>query len=316
MNLIGRSLLTLHDLSPAELGDLLDLSARVKRQRRAGERHQRFAGLTLAMLFEKPSTRTRSAFATAFGEEGGCPVVLNRDELQLGAKESLEDTARVFGRMYDAIQYRGYAQKTVETLARYAGIPVYNGLTDGRHPTQVLADLLTIREHYGALAGVSLAYVGDARNNVAASLMVGCSMTGVGCTLVAPADLQPDPALVAVCRNGSGAPLTVSDDVAAVDGADVVYTDVWASMGEEDREAERLKLLAGYQVNDALMRRAADTAIFMHDLPAVKGNEVTDSVFEAPCSMVWEQAENRKHTAKALMLATLVGEECPAVSGA
>ncbi len=308
MNLLGRSLLTLHDLSPGELGELLDLSALVRRQRRAGERHQRFTGLTLAMLYEKPSTRTRSAFATAFGEEGGCPVVLNRDELQLGAKESLEDTARVFGRMYDAIQYRGYAQETVETLARYAGIPVYNGLTDSRHPTQVLADLLTIREHYGSLDGVSLAYVGDARNNVATSLMVGCSMTGVDCTLVAPRDLQPDPKLVAVCRNGSGAPLTVSDDVGAVDGADVVYTDVWASMGEEDREAERLQLLAGYQVNDALMRRAADTAIFMHDLPAVKGNEVTDAVFEAPYSAVWEQAENRKHTAKALMLATLVGE--------
>ena len=261
------------------------------------------------MLYEKPSTRTRSAFATAFGEEGGFPVVMNRDELQLGAKESIEDTARVFGRMYDAIQYRGFAQETVEILARYAGIPVYNGLTDSRHPTQVLADLLTIREHYGALDGVSLAYVGDARNNVATSLMVGCSMTGVGCTLVAPSELQPDPQLVAACRNGSGASLTISDDVDAVDGVDVVYTDVWASMGEEDREAERLQILAGYQVNDALMRRAADTAIFMHDLPAVKGNEVTHGVFESPCSMVWEQAENRKHTAKALMLATLVGEE-------
>ena len=307
MNLLGRSLLTLHDLSADELGALLDLSAVVKRQRRAGEVHQRFAGRTLAMLYEKPSTRTRSAFATAFGEEGGCPVVMNKQELQLGAKESIEDTARVFGRMYDAIQYRGFAQTTVETLARYAGIPVYNGLTDARHPTQALADLLTIREHYGALEGVNLAYVGDARNNIATSLMVGCSMTGVGCTLVAPSELQPDPTLLAECRNGSTAPLTVSDDVDAVDGADVVYTDVWASMGEEDREAERLQLLAAYQVNDALMRRAADTAIFMHDLPAVKGKEVTHAVFEAPYSMVWEQAENRKHTAKALMLATLVG---------
>ncbi len=309
MNLLGRSLLTLHDLSPDELAGLLDLAAVVKRQRRSGERHRRFAGLALAMLYEKPSTRTRSAFATAFGEEGGFPVVMNRDELQLGAKESIEDTARVFGRMYDAIQYRGYAQETVETLARYAGIPVYNGLTDTRHPTQVLADLLTIREHYGALDGVSLAYVGDARNNVATSLMVGCSMAGVCCTLVAPSELQPAPELVAACRNGAGASLMVSADLDAVGGADVVYTDVWASMGEEDREAERLRLLAGYQVNDALMGRAADTAIFMHDLPAVKGNEVTHGVFESSRSMVWEQAENRKHTAKALMLATLVGEE-------
>ena len=308
MNLTGRSLLTLHDLSRDELTGLLDLSAVVKRQRRSGARHQRFAGLTLAMLYEKPSTRTRSAFATAFGEEGGFPVMMNKDELQLGAKESIEDTARVFGRMYDAIQYRGYAQETVEILHRYAGIPVYNGLTDSRHPTQVLADLLTIREHYGALDGVSLAYVGDARNNVATSLMIGCSMTGVGCTLVAPRELQPDPGLVDECRNGSGTPLTLSEDLDAVDGADVVYTDVWASMGEEDRETERLQLLAGYQVNDALMRRAAATAIFMHDLPAVKGNEVTAAVFEAPYSMVWEQAENRKHTAKALMLATLVGD--------
>lgn len=307
MNLIGRSLLTLHDLSRDELTWLLDLSAVVKHQRRSGERHRRFAGLTLAMLYEKPSTRTRSAFATAFGEEGGCPVVMNKDELQLGAKESIEDTARVLGRMYDAIQYRGFAQETVETLACYAGIPVYNGLTDTRHPTQVLADLLTIREHYGALDGVSLAYVGDARNNVATSLMVGCSMAGVRCTLVAPRELQPAPELVAACRNGSSASVTISKDIDAVDGADIVYTDVWSSMGEEDRAAERLQLLAGYQVNDTLMRRAADTAIFMHDLPAVKGNEVTHSVFESSCSMVWEQAENRKHTAKALMVATLVG---------
>ena len=308
MNLIGRSLLTLHDLSSDELAGLLDLSAVVKHQRRSGERHQRFAGLALAMLYEKPSTRTRSAFATAFGEEGGFPVLMNKAELQLGGKESVEDTARVFGRMYDAIQYRGYAHETVETLRRYAGIPVYNGLTDTWHPTQVLADLLTIREHYGTFDGVSLAYVGDARNNVASSLIVGCSMTGVSCTLVAPSELQPDPQLIAACRNSSEAVLRVSKDVDAVRGANVVYTDVWVSMGEEDREAERLQLLSGYQVNDALMRRAADTAIFMHDLPAVKGNEVAHSVFEATYSMVWEQAENRKHTAKALMLATLVGD--------
>ena len=307
MNLLGRSFLTLNDLSPDELGTLLDLSTLVKRQRRAGELHQRFAGRTLAMIYEKPSTRTRSAFATAFGEEGGCPVLMNKQEIQFGGKESIEDTARALGRMYDAIQYRGYAQQTVASLARYSGIPVYNGLTDSRHPTQVLADLLTIREHYGKLAGVSLAYVGDARNNIATSLMVGCSMSGVRCSLVAPCDLQPDPILVDACRNNSSTSLTVSENIDAVRGVDVVYTDVWTSMGEEHLETERLALLADYQVNDALMSRAAENAIFMHDLPAVKGNEVTSQVFESKRSVVWEQAENRKHTAKALMLATLVG---------
>ena len=308
MNLIGRSLLTLHDLSSDELAGLIDLSAIVKQQRRSGDRHQRFAGLALAMLYEKPSTRTRSAFATAFGEEGGLPVLMSKAELQLGGKESVEDTARVFGRMYDAIQYRGYAHETVEKINRYAGIPVYNGLTDTRHPTQVLADLLTIREHYGTLDGVSLAYVGDARNNVASSLIVGCSMAGVDCTLVAPSELQPNPKLVATCRKDSAAKIMVSEDLDAVRGVDVVYTDVWASMGEEDHEAERMQLLSGYQVNEALMQRAAKTAIFMHDLPAIKGMEVEKTVFESTYSMVWEQAENRKHTAKALMLATLVGE--------
>ncbi len=307
MNLLGRSLLTLHDLSPDELSALLDLSSLVKRQRRAGDLHQRFAGRTLAMIYEKPSTRTRSAFATAFGEEGGCPVLMNKEEIQFGGKESIEDTARVLGRMYDAIQYRGYAQQTVESLARYSGIPVYNGLTDSRHPTQVLADLLTIREHYGKLVGVSLAYVGDARNNIATSLMVGCSMSGVKCALVAPCDLQPDPIFVDACRSSSSTPLTVSDNIEDVRGVDVVYTDVWASMGEEHLETERLKLLADYQVNETLMRQAAKSAIFMHDLPAVKGNEVSSQVFESKRSVVWEQAENRKHTAKALMLATIVG---------
>lgn len=307
MNLLGRSLLALHDLSPDELGALLDLSSLVKQQRRAGDLHQRFAGRTLAMIYEKPSTRTRSAFATAFGEEGGCPVLMNKQEIQFGGKESIEDTARVLGRMYDAIQYRGYAQQTVESLARYSGIPVYNGLTDSRHPTQVLADLLTIREYYGKLAGVSLAYVGDARNNIATSLMVGCSMSGVKCSLVAPRDLQPDPIFVDACRSRSSTSLTISDDIDDVRGVDVVYTDVWASMGEEHLATERLKLLADYQVNETLMRQAAKSAIFMHDLPAVKGNEVSSQVFESKRSVVWEQAENRKHTAKALMLATIVG---------
>ena len=308
-HLHGRSLLTLSDFPPSDIRLLLALARRAKADRRAGTVRQRFAGMSLALLYEKPSTRTRCAFDTAFGEEGGHTVFLGADDIHLGAKESLEDTARILGRMFDAIQFRGYLQDTVEALARLSGLPVYNGLTDTRHPTQVLADLMTLDEHFGRLAGLKLAYVGDCRNNVASSLMIGCSLTGVHFTAVGPDELAPAPALRRQCAPyaaASGARLECGAAAALVAGADALYTDVWVSMGEEQQFAARRALLYPYQVNGELLARTGNPGcVFMHDLPAVKGNEVTEEVFEGPASVVWEQAENRKHTAKAILLATL-----------
>ena len=308
-HLYGRSLLTLSDFSPADIRLLLALAHRARKDRRAGTVQQRFAGMSLALLYEKPSTRTRCAFDTAFGEEGGHPVFLGSDDIHLGAKESLEDTARILGRMFDAIQFRGFEQATVEALARLSGVPVYNGLTDARHPTQVLADLMTLEQHFGRLAGLKLAYVGDCRNNIASSLMIGCSLTGVHFTAVGPDQLAPPAALRSQCAPyaaASGARIECGSGTGLVAGADAVYTDVWVSMGEEEQSAERYALLAPYQVNSTLLARTGNPGcVFMHDLPAVKGNEVTEEVFEGPASVVWEQAENRKHTARALLLATL-----------
>jgi ornithine carbamoyltransferase len=309
-NLKGRSLLTLKDYSPEEIAFLLDLAHEVKRERRAGNVSQRFLGKTLALLFEKRSTRTRCAFETAFGEEGGYPVFLSADDIQLGAKESIEDTARVLGRMFDAIQFRGFKQEMVEALARYSGVPVYNGLTDLYHPTQILADLMTVQEVFGALKGVKVVFVGDGRNNVARSLLIGCSKMGVDYTVVAPSTLQPDEQTVSLCREyarGSGSRLSFASEVGkGVKGADVVYTDVWVSMGEEAKAKERLEILRPYQVNEALMAQTGKAGtIFMHCLPAVKGNEVSYEVIEGPASRVWDESENRKHTIKAIMLATI-----------
>lgn len=311
--LLGRSLLTLKDWSPAEVRRVLDLSHRVKKERRAGKRPQRFKGSTLALLFEKRSTRTRCAFETAFGEEGGHPVFLSRADIHLDTKEALEDTARVLGRMFDAIQFRGFTQSTVETLARWAGVPVYNGLTDEWHPTQVLADLMTLEESFGSLKGRTLAFVGDGRNNVAHTLLVGCTQLGVHVTVGAPAALQPAAEVVAWARTmgaDTGSSVTVTaDPVEAVRGADAVYTDVWISMGEEEKSAERIALLSPYQVDERMMEKTGKPdAIFLHCLPAVKGKEVTTGVIEGPRSRVWDEAENRKHTIKALMLATLGAE--------
>ena len=308
-HLYGRSLLTLSDFPPSDIRLLLALARRAKADRRAGTVRQRFAGMSLALLYEKPSTRTRCAFDTAFGEDGGHTVFLGADDIHLGAKESLEDTARILGRMFDAIQFRGYRQDTVEALARLSGLPVYNGLTDTRHPTQVLADLMTLDEHFGRLAGLKLAYVGDCRNNVASSLMIGCSLTGVHFSAVGPDELAPAPALRRQCAPyaaASGARIQCGAAAALVAGADALYTDVWVSMGEEEQSAARRALLSPYQVNGELLARTGNPGcVFMHDLPAVKGNEVTEEVFEGPASVVWEQAENRKHTAKAILLATL-----------
>jgi ornithine carbamoyltransferase len=310
VNMKGRSLLTLKDWTPEEVRHVLTLSHRVKREAKAGKRPQRFTGKTLALLFEKRSTRTRCAFETAFGEEGGHPVFLSQADIHLGVKESLEDTARIFGRMFDAIQFRGYTQSTVETLAKWSGLPVYNGLTDDWHPTQVLADLMTVEEAFGTLKGRKLVFVGDGRNNVAHTLLVGCAQMGVHMTVVAPPSLLPakgclEWAAAMAARTGSLIAVE-SDPAKGVKGADALYTDIWVSMGEEEKSAERVALLTPYQVNDALIEKTGNRdAIFMHCLPAVKGKEVTEAVMEGPRSRVWDEAENRKHTIKALMLATL-----------
>jgi ornithine carbamoyltransferase len=306
----GRSLLTLKDWSSEEVRHVLDLSRRVKDERKKGKRPQRFRGRSLALLFEKRSTRTRCAFETAFGEEGGHPVFLSSADIHLGTKEALEDTARVLGRMFDAIEFRGFAQATVEALAKWAGVPVYNGLTDDWHPTQVLADLLTLEEAFGSLKGRKLAFVGDGRNNVSHTLLVGCSQMGVNVSVVAPPSLLPAAEVVQWARTmggGTGSAVTVTSDIAeGVKGADAVYTDVWVSMGEEEKSAERISLLSPYQVDTAMMEKTGNPdAIFLHCLPAVKGKEVTTEVIEGPRSRVWDQAENRKHTIKAMMLATL-----------
>ena len=310
-DLKARSLLTLKDFTAEEIRQLLDSSLREKAGKKDGKRQQRFAGYTLALIFEKRSTRTRCAFETAFGEEGGHPVFLSVSDIQLGAKESIEDTARVLGRMFDAIQFRGFQQSVVEALAKYSGVPVYNGLTDDYHPTQALADLMTVEETFGELKGRKISFVGDGRNNVARSLMIGCAKTGAHFTAVSPKDLVPSEDVLAYCREQAGKTgseiQVVNGPEEGVSGADVIYTDVWASMGEEEKLAERKAVLAPYQVNADLMKKTgkADT-IFMHCLPAVKGNEVTAEVIDGPQSKAWDEAENRKHTIKALMLHTIL----------
>ena len=311
MNFKGRSLLTLLDLTTDDLRYLLDVSHLLKAERAGFRVEQRFRGKTLAMLFEKRSTRTRCAFETAFGEEGGHPVFLSSSDIQLGAKESIEDTARVLGRMFDAIMFRGFSQGTVDILDEYSGVPVYNGLTDMFHPTQVLADLMTIEENFGQLAGLDFVYAGDGRNNMANSLMIGCAMMGVNCTILAPEQLFPEGELVNTVRTiteRSGSDLRIlSDPSEAVPGADIVYTDVWVSMGEEEKAADRVKMLEPYRVNTDMMDLSGkDDTIFMHCLPAVKGNEVTMDVIEGPRSVVWDEAENRKHTIKAMMVSSLL----------
>jgi ornithine carbamoyltransferase len=307
MTLKGRSLLTWLDYSPEEIRHLLNLSKKVKTEQKGA--FQRFTGKTLALLFEKRSTRTRCAFETAFGEEGGHPVFLSTADIQLGAKESLEDTARVLGRMFSAIQFRGFKQETAQTLAQYSGVPVYNGLTDQFHPTQALADIMTLEESFGSALGKTLCFVGDGRNNVARSLMVICSKLGVHFTVVTPPELNPDAALREKCAPlaaASGAQITVTAYFFNVSATTEIYTDVWVSMGEEDKKAERVRLLSPYQVNQALMDKTGrKDSIFLHCLPAVKGEEVTADVIDGPQSRVWDQAENRKHTIKAIMLATL-----------
>ena len=303
----GRSLLNWIDWTPEEINQILDYAFLVKKQSHKGEVHQRFLGKTIALIFEKRSTRTRSSFETAFGEEGGHPVFMSTADIQLGEKESVKDTAGVLGRMFSAIEFRGFKQQHVEELAKYSGIPVINGLTDEFHPTQVLADIMTLKEHFGHLRGLTLCFCGDGRNNMARSLMLICAKFGINFSVFAPKELSPDEEIIRICTpfaEKSGARITISDEISVVKNADALYTDVWVSMGEEALKEERCKLLQPYQVNKELMAATgkADT-IFLHCLPAVKEQEVTEEVFESEASKVWDEAENRKHTIKAIMLA-------------
>lgn len=305
----GRSLLNWIDWKSEEISQILDWAIQVKAESHAGEIHQRFVGKTIALIFEKRSTRTRSSFETSFGEEGGHPVFMSTQDIQLGGKESVKDTARVLGRMFSAIEFRGFKQSHVEQLAQYSGIPVINGLTDDYHPTQVLADIMTLKEQFGTLKGLTLCFCGDGRNNMARSLMLICSKFGINFSVYAPKELQPAQDIIKICEPfaaATGAKISISDDQSVVKGADCLYTDVWVSMGEESLKEERTRLLKPYQVNAALMKATGkENAIFLHCLPAVTGQEVTEEVFEGPASRVWDQAENRKHTIKAIMLALI-----------
>lgn len=312
VNLRNRHLISLKHHTPAEIEYLLDLAADLKNKKRAGIKGNLLERKNVALIFEKPSTRTRCAFTVAAIDEGGHPEYLGKNDIQLGHKEDVADTARVLGRMFDGIEFRGFSQKVVEDLAKYAGVPVWNGLTDDYHPTQVLADFLTIRENFGRLKGIHLVYVGDGRNNVANSLMIGAAKMGMHFVVGSPKELFPDPALVAECEQiakdcESGATITITDDPkAAVKGADAIYTDVWASMGEEAKAAERKALLQPYQVNRELIEATGnDDVIFLHCLPAVKGNEVTEDVFESRHARQFDEAENRMHTIKAVMVASI-----------
>jgi ornithine carbamoyltransferase len=302
----GRSLLNWIDWTPAEIETLLNLSFQVKAESHRGEIHQRFVGKTIALIFEKRSTRTRSSFETAFGEEGGHPVFMSTADIQLGGKESVQDTARVLGRMFSAIEFRGFKQEHAEQLAKYSGIPVINGLTDTYHPTQVLADIMTLKENFETLKGLHVCFCGDGRNNVARSLMVICSKMGINFSVYSPQKLFPAQDIQDICAPfaaASGAKISISDEKSVVKGADCLYTDVWVSMGEEALKEERIKQLAAFQVNSDLIKATGrSTTIFLHCLPAVKGQEVTEDVIEGSASRVWDQAENRKHTIKAIML--------------
>ena len=327
VNVRGRHFLKLLDYSPAEIRYLLDLAKEFKNLKRNGVPHRYLEGKNIVLLFEKTSTRTRCSFEVAGYDLGMGVTYLDPGSSQMGKKESIADTARVLGRMYDGIEYRGFDQELVETLAKYAGVPVWNGLTDQFHPTQMLADLLTMEEKFGSLKGLRFTYMGDARNNMGNSLMVACAKMGIHFTACAPKELFPAPELVEKAKavaveNHCTVRLTEDVDEGTKD-ANVIYTDIWVSMGEPDEVWEtRIKLLKPYQVNAAAMKNAAPDAIFMHCLPSfhdtkttigaeiarkfgIPEMEVTDEVFESPQSVVFDEAENRMHTIKAVIYATL-----------
>jgi len=306
-SMAGKSLLSLQDLTKEEILYVLDLAAELKSQHQKGELIQPLAGKTLGMIFEKSSTRTRVSFETGIYQLGGMGLYLNSKDLQLGRGEPVADTAKVLSGYLDAIMIRANSHKMVEELAEHATIPVINGLTDLFHPCQALADLQTILEYKGTLEGVKLAYIGDA-NNVANSLMIAAAKTGMQIRIAAPAGYQPMPEIVEKAKNISDDPdflrITESPEEAAA-GADVLYTDVWTSMGQEEESAARLKAFQGYQVNEMLMDSAASDAIFLHCLPAHRGEEVAAAVIDGPQSAVFQEAENRLHAQKALMLAVM-----------
>ena len=322
-----QSFLKLLDLTPAEIAGLLDLAADFKAKKKAGIPHRVCEGKNIVLLFEKDSTRTRCAFEVAGADLGMSVTYLGPSGSQMGKKESIADTARVLGRMYDGIEYRGFGQTIVEALAKYAGVPVWNGLTNEFHPTQILADFLTIQEHFGSLKGKKLVYCGDARYNMGNSLMVGCAKMGMHFVACAPQSYFPNKELIETCQaiaKETGAVLEfITDPMAATKDAHVIYTDVWVSMGEPDSVwAERIEALQPYQVNKAMMENAGPQCRFMHCLPAfhdlnttigaqihekfgITAMEVTDEVFESEQSIVFDEAENRMHTIKAVMAATL-----------
>ncbi|WP_026476941.1 ornithine carbamoyltransferase [Alkaliphilus transvaalensis] len=328
VNLKGRSLLTLKDFTPQEIRYLLDLARDLKAKKRMGIKGKMLEGKNIVLLFEKASTRTRCAFEVAAFDEGAQVTFLGSNDSQMGKKESLEDTAKVLGRFYDGIEFRGFKQETVEILAKHSGVPVWNGLTDLYHPTQILADWLTISEHVAKpLNQVKFVYVGDARNNMGNSLMIGAAKMGMDFRAVAPKSLFPSEELVAEMREvakETGGKITLTEDIAeGVKDADVIYTDVWVSMGEEDQFEERIKMLLPYQVNMEMLNKTGNPdVIFMHCLPAfhdletkvgrevfekfgLKEMEVTDEVFRSKHSVVFDEAENRMHTIKAVMVATI-----------
>lgn len=323
VNLKGKSLLTIEQLAPAEIEYLLDLSDDLKSKKRAGIKGNLLEGKNIALIFEKASTRTRCSFVVACYDEGAHPEYLGKGDIQLGKKETVKDTARVLGRMFDGIQFRGFKQETVETLAQYAGVPVWNGLTDYAHPTQVLADLMTIREKFGRkLMGRKFVFIGDGRNNMANSLMMGCAKMGMNYVNCAPKELLPSGDLIErakkIAAENGGSIEFISDPKEAVKGADVLYTDVWVSMGEEDETEKRIALLKPYKVTmDMIKATGNEDVIFMHCLPSFHNGdtdisaknpeicEVSEEVFESKHSVVFDEAENRMHTIKAVMVATL-----------
>lgn len=324
----GRSLLAEKDFTKEELQYLIDFSEHLKDLKKRGIPHHYLEGKNIALLFEKTSTRTRSAFTTAAIDLGAHPEYLGANDIQLGKKESTEDTAKVLGRMFDGIEFRGFSQKMVEELAEFSGVPVWNGLTDKWHPTQMIADFLTIQENFGTVEGITVAYCGDGRNNMANSLLVTGAILGANMRIVAPKELQPEEEIVKMAEGfaeKSGAQLMITDDVdKGVDGADVLYSDVWVSMGEEDKFEERIKLLKPYQINMEMVEKThnTDRLIFLHCLPAfhdtntvygeqmkerfgITEMEVTDEVFRSKYARQFDQAENRMHSIKAIMAATL-----------
>lgn len=327
MNLKGRDFLKLLDFTSEEIGDLIDRAAELKAEKKAGISHELHKGKNIALIFEKTSTRTRCAFEVAARDLGMGVTYLDPSGSQIGKKESIADTARVLGRMFDGIEYRGFGQSIVEDLAKYSPVPVWNGLTDEFHPTQILADFLTIKEHFGKLKGINFVYMGDARFNMGNSLMVGCAKMGLNFTACAPEEYFPDAELVKVCKElakQSGGSLTFeTDPLKATKGAQVIYTDIWVSMGEPVEVWEkRIADLSPYQVNSALMENAGRQCVFMHCLPSYHNlntavgremgtkfgrdsMEVTDEVFESEASIVFDEAENRMHTIKAVMAETL-----------